>query len=84
MAAMLAEKYDLIHCGENYHLIITNGIATPAEYPNLCYFETYVKQLLDRIIILSDVQMGLSYQCLLERKNILLQLHSVIFFALNN
>ncbi len=40
MAAMLAEKYGLIHCGENYHKIITNGIATPAEYPNLCYFET--------------------------------------------
>lgn len=40
MVAMLAEKYDLIHCGENYHFIITNGIATPAEYPNLCYFET--------------------------------------------
>ena len=40
MVAMLAEKYNLIHCGENYHEIITNGIATPAEYPNLCYFET--------------------------------------------
>lgn len=40
MVAMLAEKYGLIHCGENYHGIITNGIATPAEYPNLCYFET--------------------------------------------
>jgi len=40
MVAMLAEKYDLIHCGENYHFIITYGIATPAEYPNLCYFET--------------------------------------------
>ena len=40
MAAMLAEKYGLIHCGENYHGVITNEIATPAEYPNLCYFET--------------------------------------------
>jgi cytidylate kinase len=40
MVAMLAEKYDLIHCGENYHGIISNSIATPAEYPNLCYFET--------------------------------------------
>ncbi|MDF2542448.1 MAG: hypothetical protein K0S47_2166 [Herbinix sp.] len=40
MVAMLAEKYGLIHCGENYHGIITSGIATPAEYPNLCYFET--------------------------------------------
>lgn len=40
MVAMLAEKYNLIHCGENYHEIITNGIATPDEYPNLCYFET--------------------------------------------
>lgn len=28
MVAMLAEKYNLIHCGENYHEIITNGIAT--------------------------------------------------------
>lgn len=40
MAAMLAEKYDLIHCGENYHFIITNEIATPDEFPNICYFQT--------------------------------------------
>lgn len=40
MVKMLAEKYGLLHCGENYHFIISNGIATPAEYPHLCYFET--------------------------------------------
>ncbi len=40
MAAMIAEKYGLILCGENYHFNITNKLATPDKYPNLCYFKT--------------------------------------------
>lgn len=40
MAAMLAEEYDLILCGENYHLRVTEQMAKPEEFPNLCYFQT--------------------------------------------
>lgn len=36
---MLSEKYDLIHCGENYDCI-PDGILTSEKYPNLCYFQT--------------------------------------------
>jgi len=39
-AAMLAEKHGLILCGENYHDAITSKLATPNQYPNLCYFKT--------------------------------------------
>jgi hypothetical protein len=39
MVKMLAEKYGLIHCGENYDCI-PEGILTPEQYPNLCYFQT--------------------------------------------
>jgi hypothetical protein len=39
MVKMLAEKYGLIHCGENYDCI-PEGILTPEKYPNLCYFQT--------------------------------------------
>lgn len=39
MVKMLAEKYGLIHCGENYDCI-PDGILTPERYPNLCYFQT--------------------------------------------
>ena len=40
MAAMLAERYGLIHCGENYHIEISDQIAGPEEFPNLCYLKT--------------------------------------------
>lgn len=39
MVRMLAEKYDLLHCGENYDCI-PDGILNPDQYPNLCYFQT--------------------------------------------
>lgn len=39
MVKMLADKYGLIHCGENYDCI-PDGIITPEHYPNLCYFQT--------------------------------------------
>ena len=39
MVKMLAEKYGLIHCGENYDCML-EGILTPEQYPNLCYFQT--------------------------------------------
>ncbi len=39
MVKMLADKYGLVHCGENYDCI-PDGILTPEQYPNLCYFQT--------------------------------------------
>jgi len=40
MVAMLAEKYNMIRCGENYHSNIAVEIAVPEKQPGLCYFST--------------------------------------------
>jgi RimJ/RimL family protein N-acetyltransferase len=40
MVAMLAEKYGLIQCGENYHAKVADEIIVPERQPNLCYFQT--------------------------------------------
>lgn len=40
MVAMLAEKYGLVHCGENYHSIVADEIIVPERQPSLCYFQT--------------------------------------------
>jgi RimJ/RimL family protein N-acetyltransferase len=40
MVAMLAEKYGLVHCGENYHSRVADDIIVPRRQPNLCYFQT--------------------------------------------
>ena len=34
---MLAEKYDMICCGENYHMALSEALATPDTHPDLCY-----------------------------------------------
>lgn len=34
---MLAEKYHMIECGENYHMDVSEILAAPDEYPDLCY-----------------------------------------------
>lgn len=39
MVKMLADKYGLLHCGENYDCV-PDGITMPEQYPNLCYFQT--------------------------------------------
>jgi len=39
MVKMLADKYGLICCGENYDCI-PEGIVIPETYPNLSYFQT--------------------------------------------
>ena len=39
MVKMLADKYNLVHCGENYDCV-PNEIRTPDKFPNLCYFQT--------------------------------------------
>lgn len=40
MVHMLAERYGLIECGENYHSRVSDTVATPAEQPNISYFDT--------------------------------------------
>jgi cytidylate kinase len=40
MVALLAEKYKMIRCGENYHNNIASEIAIPEKQPGLCYFRT--------------------------------------------
>lgn len=40
MAAMLAEKYGMVHCGENYHAAHTGDFVTPEYQPNMSYFQT--------------------------------------------
>ena len=40
MVRMLAEKHDMIHCGENYHDRLSSAISTPEHQPNLSYFKT--------------------------------------------
>ena len=39
MVKLLAEKYNGICCGENYHMELLK-YADPAHQPNLCYFDT--------------------------------------------
>jgi hypothetical protein len=42
-AAMLANQYDMILCGENYHTPVTDIVADPSIQPDLCY----IRQLKD-------------------------------------
>ena len=37
---MIAEKYGLVCCGENYHMAVSDTIATPETHPDLCYNKT--------------------------------------------
>jgi len=39
MVRMLAEQYDLVHCGENYDCV-PQHLINPQTHPNLCYFQT--------------------------------------------
>lgn len=34
---MLAERYDMVFCGENYHIAVSDVVATPDVQPDLCY-----------------------------------------------
>lgn len=36
-AKMLAERYDMELCGENYHMSVSELVATPETHPDLCY-----------------------------------------------
>ena len=34
---MLADKFDMIFCGENYHSAVSDIVATPDLQPDICY-----------------------------------------------
>lgn len=36
---MLAERYDMIFCGENYHSEVSDIVATPEKQPDSCYIK---------------------------------------------
>ena len=40
MVKMLAEKYDMICCGENYHSAVSDIVAVPEVQPDLCYMKS--------------------------------------------
>ena len=40
MVRMLAERYNMVQCGENYHMAVSDRVADPAIQPNLCYMRT--------------------------------------------
>lgn len=37
MVKMLAERYDLVFCGENYHSAVSDIVAMPNAQPDICY-----------------------------------------------
>ena len=37
---MLSERYDMVFCGENYHVAVSDIVATPDLQPDLCYRRT--------------------------------------------
>lgn len=36
---MLADKFDMIFCGENYHSVVSDKVAAPDLQPDLCYLK---------------------------------------------
>ena len=40
MVKMLAERYDMVFCGENYFTEVTDTVADPAIQPDLCYIKS--------------------------------------------
>ena len=37
---MLAERYDMVFCGENYHSEVSDAVATPDAQPDICFLKT--------------------------------------------
>ena len=37
MVKMLAERYDMVFCGENYHIAVSDIVSMPDVQPDLCY-----------------------------------------------
>ena len=40
MVSLLAQRYGLTACTENYHMQVSRQVAQPQIQPNLCYFQT--------------------------------------------
>lgn len=36
---MLAERYNMVFCGENYHSKVSDAVATPDAQPNICFLK---------------------------------------------
>ena len=34
---MLAERYGMVMCGENYHMAVSDEVATPESHPDICF-----------------------------------------------
>lgn len=39
MVKMLADRYDMTFCGENYHSLVSDIVATPDLQPDICYLQ---------------------------------------------
>ena len=39
MVKMLAERYDMIFCGENYHSVVSDSVATLELQPDICFIK---------------------------------------------
>lgn len=39
MVKMLADRYDMIFCGENYHSRVSDIVATPDKQPDICFMK---------------------------------------------
>ena len=39
---MLADRYDMIFCGENYHSMVSDIVATPDVQPDICFLKSIV------------------------------------------
>lgn len=39
MVKMLADRYDMIFCGENYHSAVSDIVATPEAQPDICFIK---------------------------------------------
>jgi len=37
---MLADRYDMVFCGENYHSAVSDIVAVPQAQPDICYLNT--------------------------------------------
>ena len=37
---MLAERYDMVFCGENYHSKVSDAVAKPDAQPDICFLKT--------------------------------------------
>ena len=47
---MLAERYNMVFCGENYHSKVSDAVATPDAQPDICFLKTLTdwKELVTR------------------------------------